>query len=111
MRAARRAARPHDAGARSREKDDVDDVEKRIETDHDRDRGDDARGGGGADTSRAALHSEPAIAGDGPNEQPKHEALRDAEDDVAHEQAVQDEILEIDEGDIEVRARDERGCE
>ena len=64
------------AGARSREKDDVNDIKKRVETDHDGDRGDDARSGRGADASRAALHCEPAVAGDRADEQPKHEALQ-----------------------------------
>ena len=43
------------AAARSREKDDVNDVKKRVETDHDRDRGDDTRSGGSADAGRAAF--------------------------------------------------------
>ena len=62
-----------------------------------------------ADAGRAAFDRKPAITGDRADEQSEHEALQNAGNDVANEQGVEDQILEINEGDIEVGARNQRG--
>src|SRR5438552_576346 len=92
----------------SREKDDVDDIEKGVETNHDGNRRYDARGGGGADASRAPFDGKPAVTSDRADEQSEHEALQNAGNDVAYEQGVQHKVLEINKRDIEIGARDKR---
>ena len=90
--------------SRSWEKDHINDVVERIDTDHGRDGGDDARGSGGTDAGRAAFNIQPAITGDRGDQQSEHKAFKNAGDDVADKERVAHQINKVNEGDTEVGA-------
>src|SRR5439155_27228157 len=98
-----RVIRPCASSWRScREKYDVNDVVERIDANHDADRRDYARTGGGPNTGRAAFHGQAAVTCDRCDQQSEHEAFEHAGDDIANEQGVPNKIDTVRESDAEV---------